>query len=70
MSGRRYDLALATVQRTGEKLAKADEQYSRGTKEAHCALCRGYAAHECQIIAGRIFPAMWCRNFDKRAQAK
>lgn len=68
MSGPRYDTALATVQHTGDKLAKSDEGYSRGTKEAHCGICRGYSMHECAIIAGRIFPAMWCRNFDKRVK--
>ncbi len=58
------DLALAHVRKTGKKETKADANYSRGTKAAHCGICERYSAHECSIVEGRIFPAMWCRYFE------
>jgi hypothetical protein len=62
------DLAYAHVEASGKKETKAEAGYSRGTKEKHCGICAHYAAHECEIVEGRIFPAMWCRYFEKRAK--
>lgn len=62
------DVAKAMVEKTGAKETKADAGYTRGTKAEHCGACSHYAAHECEIVEGRIFPAMWCRYFDKRAK--
>ena len=57
----------AKTGKSPEKETKADAGYSQGTKAEHCGICAHYAAHECEIVAGRIFPAMWCRYFEKRA---
>lgn len=62
------DLAHAVVKSSGKKETKAEAGYTRGTKAAHCGICRHYAAHECAIVEGRIFPAMWCRYFEARAK--
>lgn len=61
-------LALAHVKASGKKETKAEAGYSRGTKQKHCGICSHYAAHECEIVEGRIFPAMWCRYFEKRVK--
>jgi len=63
----RSDLAAATVRHTGEKMDKDAAGYKHGTKEEHCGVCEHFEAkkHECTIVAGRIFGAMWCRYFEK-----
>ncbi len=61
----RSDLAAATVAHTHEKFSKDEANYSRGTKAAHCGICKHYSHHSCEIVAGNIFPAMWCRYFEK-----
>lgn len=67
MASARSDLARAIVQHGGKKETKAEAGYVRGTKAEHCGICKHYLAHGCEIVEGRIFPAMWCRYFDKRA---
>jgi hypothetical protein len=62
------DLAKTVVKSLGKKETKAESGYKRGTKAEHCGICSHYAAHECEIVEGRIFPAMWCRYFEKRAK--
>ena len=64
----RSAVAEALVEKSGKKETKAEAGYKRGTKESHCGICGHYAAHECSIVEGRIFPAMWCRYFEKRAK--
>jgi hypothetical protein len=61
-------VAAAVVDKTGRKETKTEAGYTRGTKAEHCGICSHYAAHECEIVAGRIFPAMWCHYFEKRAK--
>lgn len=61
------DLVKALVGSTGTKETKAEAGYKRGTKAEHCGICTHYAVHECEIVEGRIFPAMWCRYFEARA---
>lgn len=60
------DIAAALVEKSGKKETKTEAGYARGTKEKHCGICSHYQAHECSIVEGRIFPAMWCRYFDRR----
>jgi hypothetical protein len=64
---RASDISAALVNHTGEKFTKAEVGYAHGTKAEHCGICTHYAAHGCELVEGRIFPAMWCRKFDKRA---
>lgn len=61
----RSDIASSVVHHTGEKMTKEAAGYSKGTKEKHCGVCEHYGRHECSIVAGKIFPAMWCRYFEK-----
>lgn len=63
---RKGDIAKAMVDHSGQKETKAEVGYTRGTKEEHCGICSHYAAHECEIVEGRIFPAMWCRRYEAR----
>lgn len=63
----RSSLAGVLVKSSGTKETKSAAGYTRGTKAAHCGICTHYQAHECDLVEGRIFPAMWCRYFDKRA---
>lgn len=60
------DVASAVVHHSGQKETKAEAGYKHGTKAEHCGICTHYAAHECSIVEGRIFPAMWCRYFSAR----
>ena len=62
------DIAAALVKKTGKKETKAEVGYTRGTKAQHCGICEHYAVHACEIVEGPIFPAMWCRRFDKKAK--
>ena len=64
----RSSVAEAVVKKSGKKETKAEAGYSRGTKDAHCGICKHYAAHECELVEGRIFPAMWCRYFEARTK--
>jgi hypothetical protein len=66
-TARKGDIASAIVAKSGQKETKAEAGYTRGTKAEHCGICKHYAAHECEIVEGRIFPAMWCRYFEGRA---
>jgi hypothetical protein len=59
------DIAAATVKHTGEKMTKEEAGYKHGLKQAHCGVCEHYSRHECSIVAGKIFPAMWCRYFER-----
>lgn len=61
----RADIALAAVKHSGEKMSKESAGYKHGTKDEHCGICEHYSRHECEIVAGRIFPAMWCRYFER-----
>lgn len=61
----RSDIASSVVHHTGEKMTKESAGYSKGTKEKHCGICEHYDRHSCSIVEGRIFPAMWCRYFEK-----
>lgn len=60
------DLAATLVKSSGKKETKSEAGYIRGTKKEHCGICAHYSAHECSIVEGRIFPAMWCRYFEGR----
>lgn len=62
------DISATLVGKTGEKFTKSEVGYVRGTKAEHCGICTHYAVHECELVEGRIFPAMWCRKFDKKAK--
>lgn len=60
----RSDLASTLVKASGHRETKAEAGYARGTKAAHCGICEHYSTHECSIVEGKIFPAMWCRYFE------
>lgn len=60
------DIASAVVHHTHEKLSKEEAGYKRGIKQAHCGICKHYKhPHACEIVEGKIFPAMWCRYFER-----
>ena len=60
------DIAAATVQHTREKMSKEAAGYKHGLKQAHCGVCKHYQhPHACTIVEGKIFPAMWCRYFER-----
>jgi hypothetical protein len=62
----RSDLAAATVAHTGKKMTQAEAGYKRGTKAEHCGICEHYEhPHACEVVIGKIFPAMWCWYFGK-----
>lgn len=49
------------------KRAKSSVDYSRGKPGAYCGICKHYLGNgECELVAGTINPAMWCRLFEER----
>lgn len=66
-SARTGDIAKAMLAHGAHKETKAEVGYARGTKVEHCGICTHYAAHGCELVEGRIFPAMWCRRYEARA---
>lgn len=53
-----------------KRSTKDAADYTRGTKAAHCALCRHFVAPEaCQIVTGKISPQGWCEYFRKTPAA-
>lgn len=67
VTARRGDIAKAMMAHGSPKESKAEVGYTRGTKAEHCGACTHYAAHECSLVEGKIFPAMWCRRYEARA---
>lgn len=58
-------LAERIGQSAAGKISKAEADYSPGKPHAHCGLCVHYDGHHgCEIVAGRIEPAMWCKYFE------
>lgn len=54
-----------------KKLSKAEVHYSRGMKQSHCGICEHYdGEHGCEVVAGRIEPAMWCEKFTRLPKPK
>lgn len=51
------------------KRSKPSVDYSRGHPTGdHCGVCEHYAAHRCELVAGEIDPAFWCKLFERKAQ--
>ena len=50
----------------GGKRTQASVNYSKGTRAEHCGICRHFQPpHACELVAGHIVPAWWCRLFHK-----
>lgn len=65
------DVAGAMVEKAGRKHTMAEAGYKHGTKAEHCGICVHYVhPHVCELVAGNIFPAMWCRYYEKREARK
>jgi hypothetical protein len=48
------------------KLAKPAVDYSGDMRYAHCGICAHYeVSRRCEIVAGEIDPAMWCKRFNR-----
>jgi hypothetical protein len=47
----------------GGKMSKSQADYSPGKPNAHCGICEHYKDHTCELVAGPIDPAQWCRLY-------
>lgn len=57
-----------TVRHAAGLVSKTEAGYSKGTPKEHCGIC-SHSQHNytCNKVAGRIFPAMWCKYWTPRA---
>lgn len=52
------------------KKTKTEVDYSKGMPKSHCSLCVHYLGKGvCELVAGKINPAYWCKLFKKKRSA-
>jgi hypothetical protein len=62
-------LHAIALQAAGGKMSKSQADYSPGKPNAHCGICEHYENRSCELVAGPIDPAMWCRLFLRGSDA-
>lgn len=46
---------------------KADVDYGRGLRNAHCSICQHFREPAaCELVIGRIRPQDWCKLFQRK----